>query len=99
MSVNEKPFALSFFPSGTGDLAAPLIILDDEVVQMNAFKQAEQSEDYIIRLFEPTGQARSTSIHMPLFNLKQEVDLKPFEIKTLRLDIASKTLSETGLME
>lgn len=57
------------------------------------------SEDYIIRLFEPTGQPRTTPLDIPAIRLGQKISLGAFEIKTLRLNVKTKTLTETGLME
>jgi len=96
---NEKPYVLSFFPSGSGRCLLPLILLEDGTIQMTAFKKAEQSDDYIIRLFEPTGKDRTTNVIIPLFSISQTISMKKFEIKTLRLDIERKTLIETDLME
>ncbi len=96
---NEKPFALSFFPSGTGMKPAALAVLSDNVTQMTVFKKAEDSDDYIIRLFEPTGQDRSTIMRFPAIDLDCQVDLKKFEIKTLRLNVEKRTITPVNLME
>jgi alpha-mannosidase len=66
---------------------------------MTAFKKAESSEDYIVRLFEPTGHARSTTIRFPAIGLTERVKLGAFEIKTFRLNVNAKTLAEVDLME
>jgi alpha-mannosidase len=96
---NEKPFALSFFPSGSGVKPQPGLILGDDVVQVTAFKQSEDGTGWIIRLFEPTGQARSTILSLPCRSVESKIELSPFEIKTLYLDRQSNTLFETNLME
>lgn len=96
---NEKPFALSFYPHGEGAKPAALAELKDDSVLMTAFKKAESSEDYIIRLFEPAGQVRSTVISIPGAGLERAVDLKKFEIKTLKLDLKAGTLMEVDLDE
>jgi alpha-mannosidase len=96
---NEKPFALSLFPSGDGILPLPSVLLEDKVIQMTAFKKSENSDDLIIRLFEPTGEARSTTLNIPFLGVKQEIRFEKFEIKSLRLDIKDKTLKEVDLME
>lgn len=95
----EKPFVLSFFPSGAGQKPQPLMVLEDEAVQLTAFKRAENSGAYIIRLFEPTGAARKTTIAIPFLEMRQEVRFGAFEIKTLRLDVTGRTLTEVNLME
>lgn len=96
---NEKPFALSFFPSGSGVNPRPGLSLSDDVVQVTAFKQAEDGVGWIIRLFEPTGQTRSTILSIPYLSVEAQIELSPFEIKTLYLDLQTKTLFETNLME
>ncbi len=96
---NERPFALSFYPSGAGVPPNPGIVLSDDAVQLAAFKKAEDSEDYIIRLFEPTGAKRVTTVTLPHLGFEQQIALNPFEIKTLRLDAATKILREVNLLE
>jgi alpha-mannosidase len=96
---NEKPFALSFYPSGAGEKPQPGLILSDEVVQVTAVKYAEDGAGLIIRLFEPTGQTRSTVLSMPCLSLETRVELAAFEIKTLRVDLQTRTLGGTDLME
>lgn len=96
---NEKPFVLSFFPSGGGENPRPAAILHDDAVQMTAFKKSESGEDYIIRLYEPTGKARSTLLELPVLGLKQPVELRGFEVKTLKLKASSKELTEVDMVE
>jgi alpha-mannosidase len=96
---NEKPFGLAFFPSGEGEKTGQMAVLDDYSVQLTTFKKAENSEAYIIRLFESTGCDRSTVLSIPILGLHQRVELGKFEIKTFVLDMNHKTLTETALME
>lgn len=96
---NERPFALSFYPSGDGTAPKPGITLSDDIVQLAAFKKAEDADGYIIRLFEPTGERRTTTLAIPALDVEQEIELDPFEIKTLRLDPDQKTLRDTNLLE
>jgi len=96
---NEHPFALSFFPSGAGTAPKPLVTLSDDVTQITAFKKAEASEDYILRLFEPTGQPRAATVSFPGLSFEKRIKLGPFELKTFRLDVKNKTLAETDLLE
>ncbi len=96
---NEKPFLLSFYPSGAGQEPLPGLCLDDAVVQLTAFKQAESSENFVVRLFEPTGEARTTALSIPALGLKTEIQLNAFEVKTFLLDVRTATLRETDLIE
>ena len=99
LAKNEKPFALSFFPPGLGNKAKPLATLSDAVVQITAIKRAESNNDLIIRLFEPTGNARSTTLSLPALGEKIKVDLAGFEIKTLRINPKTKKVREVNLLE
>ncbi|GGD77550.1 glycoside hydrolase family 38 C-terminal domain-containing protein [Paenibacillus nasutitermitis] len=99
LAHNEKPAILSFFPSGKGRLTGELMVLDDETVQLAAFKQAEDEKGYMIRLFEPTGIKRSTVLRIPAYHIEQQIDLNAFEIKTLRFNPEPGTITEGQLME
>jgi len=99
MAHNEKPFILSFFPSGQGEVPKPLIEIDDVAVQLNAFKQCEHSSDYIIRISETTGKKITTKLKLPIFEYEKEIDLGPFEIKTLKWDNNDCKLTQVELME
>lgn len=99
LALNEKPFVLSFFPSGHGRLPENSLTLSDDAVLVTAFKREERGDGYIIRLFEPTGTARTTKLRVPALALETEVALRPFELVTLRLDPHAKMIAPAGLME
>jgi alpha-mannosidase len=99
LAHNEKPMALSFFPNGAGNAPAPFITLSDAVVQLSAVKRAEDGDSIILRLFEPTGQPRSTTITLPFAGISHEVTLKGFEIRTLRVDVQKGLWEEVNLVE
>lgn len=97
---NERPFALSFYPSGEGKTPVCMVELEGNTVQMSAFKRAENSkDDYILRIFEPTGKACVTALNFPISGAKHKVKLNPFEIKTLRVNGRTFSVTEVGLME
>ncbi|HBG27706.1 MAG: hypothetical protein A2Y10_10115 [Planctomycetes bacterium GWF2_41_51] len=97
LSKNEKPYALSFFPSGKGKKNKPFAILSDNAVQITAMKLAENDNSIIIRLFEPTGHQRKTTLILPALNKKINLTLGAFEIKTLKIN--RKSHKFTDLME
>jgi len=99
LARSEAPFALSFFPHGGGTTPRPGPILSDDTVQVTAFKQAEDGVDWIIRLYEPSGLARSTELSVPSLGLKVSISLGAYEIKTLRLDSQSGAVTEVDLTE
>ena len=96
---NEKPYALSFFPSGSGKKTKPFAILSDDVIQIAAIKQAENNNDFIIRLFEPTGRKRKTVLSMPAIGKNIQLTLAGFEIKTIRINPKTGKFVLTNLME
>ena len=99
LARNQRPFALNAYPTGRGNLPKTGPTLSDRVVQMTAFKFAEDSDDLIIRLFEPTGRRRSTILAMPFAGAKIRVRLTPFEIKTLRWSTRRRRFVEVDLLE
>ena len=80
-------------------MPVPGILLSDDVVQLTAFKRAEDSENYVIRLFEPSGQARTTTLTIPALDVEHVVKLKAFEIKTFLFVPQTRTFTETNLLE
>jgi alpha-mannosidase len=99
LAHNEIPMALSFFPSGMGETTAPLARLSDPVIQMTAVKKAEDGDGLILRLFEPTGQPRTTTLELPFAGASTEVHLNGFEVRTLHFDLASKQFKAVSLVE
>ncbi|NQX69661.1 alpha-mannosidase [Paenibacillus alba] len=99
LAHGEKPFVLSFFPSGNGETPNSPFVLEDDVVQLTAFKREERGEGYILRLFEPTGQARDTALVLGGNAARVPISLAGFEIKTLRYDPETRSVTETSLLE
>lgn len=99
LCLNEKPYALSFFPSGLGSSLLPLVELSDKAIELTAFKKSEEQDCYIIRLFEPTGKSRETKISFLGGRFCQELRFSSFEIKTLKFDPMTGQICETDLME
>ncbi len=96
---HEAPMALYCFPPGGGTPGEPFITLDDDAVVVAAVKRAEEGDALIVRLFEPTGMARSTTLALPGHGLAVPVALGPFEIKTLKLDLVSGLVVESNMLE
>ena len=100
LAKNEKPFPLSFFPAGGDEKKnAPLVLLDDDTIELAAVKKAETNNDLIVRLFEPTGRKRSTTLSLPTLKIRKKITFAPFEIKTLRITPRTRKVVETDLLE
>ena len=96
---NEPPVARYAFPDGTGKKLTPAVILSDERIQLTALKMAENQNWLIARLFEPTGQKRKTTMKIPALNIEKDLKFGAFEIKTVAIDLDSKEIFETDLLE
>jgi len=96
---NEKPFPLVYFPPGKGRPLKPFAVLSDDVVQLVALKKAEEGRGLIVRLFEPTGKARRTTLSLPWAEAKIKLTFSPFEVKTLKFIPGSKKFVEVDLLE
>ncbi len=99
---NEKCVALSFFPpkQESKENVIPGVILDgDGQIEMTAFKKAENSDEYIIRLFNPLEKDAVAVINIPAFGIEAKKTVKAFEFMTYVTDKCKKTLNETDLME
>jgi alpha-mannosidase len=99
LAHNEPPYALSYWPSGGGELPGAGPVLSDRTVQVTAFKCTEDGDDLILRLFEPTGRRRATTLTVPCVGARTRVTLGPFELKTLRLDRRTRRFREVSLLE
>ena len=77
----------------------PSVLVSDDIVQVSAVKMAEQNDWLLIRLFEPTGKERETNLALPCLDLKWNVSLRGFEIKTMAVDLVSREIFEVDLME
>jgi alpha-mannosidase len=99
LAHNEKPVALSFFPSGDGKRLLPFVRISDPAVQVSAIKRAEDHEALIFRFFETTGKGRVATLELPFAGVEKEIQLSAFEIRTLRFDLADKKFDEVNLIE
>ncbi len=96
---NQPPLVLPCNPPGTGTVPLPGINLSNPCIRLAALKMAEDESWLIIRLFEPAGVNQTTITAIPCLNLEFETSLAPFEIKTIAVDLRTKSHIETDLME
>ncbi|MEW6747833.1 MAG: glycoside hydrolase family 38 C-terminal domain-containing protein [Planctomycetota bacterium] len=99
LTKNEKPFALAYSPPGSGKKPRPGVVLSDDAVMISAFKYAEDSDDLIIRLFEPTGTRRTLTLDLPCAGAQTTVELAGFEVRTLRFNRRVRKFTEVDLVE
>ncbi len=96
---NDGLTAFNAFPAGAGSPPRSGLAIEGPAVCVGALKLAEDSEDLVVRLFEPTGRGRTVWVRVPAFDgdalgagtdaspcrCSFEVVLGPFEIRTLRI--------------
>ena len=92
---NVKPMSLSFYPSGLDTKPEVTLSLSDDCVCITAFKQSDDKKGYIVRLFNPTEQNRTTVLSYK--EQKTEISFSAFEIKTIYC--ASDKMEETDILE
>ena len=95
--------ALSFFPIGCApekeNTIQPFAVLSDDVITLSVFKKAEIGEDSVIRLFNPTADSRKTTLALPSIAFSREFELSGYEIKTVRINLKTKEVTEVDLTE
>ena len=90
-SMNEKPFILNLYPSGSGRKLFPLLEISDPAIVMSCCKKSK--EGHLIRL-QHNGPG-NREVWIQTSNKKANFCFGPFEVKTLRLE----TLEERTEME
>ncbi len=98
--MNERPYVLPFCPAGgeKKDIKSGITVGGTATV-VSAFKKAEEGDDIVIRLFEPTGTARQVTLGLPAFHLSKKLRLKGFEVRTMRFSPGTGALVQTDLLE
>jgi alpha-mannosidase len=99
LARNEAPMALSFFPAGQGKALKPLATLSDGVVQITAIKKAEKGNAMIVRLFNPTGRTRTTTLALPCLRTRKKLTLGKYEIRTLKIGVKTRKWADVNLLE
>jgi alpha-mannosidase len=84
---------------GTLPKSGSFISVNSDNIIVSAVKQAERSNDIIIRLVETTGKPVSATISLPLVNRLWEGDFSPYEIKSLKYFRESGSLKVVNLLE
>ena len=94
---NSPPMALSFFPCGAGEKLPMGMELSNKNVLMTAFKPAMDGGGYIVRLFDSIGTGQSATL--AVLGLQATVTLSPFEVQTLKIDLAAGTVTPCAMTE
>lgn len=90
--LNESPVIFSAFPSGTGTLPKQVLKLSDPSVQLSAMYYDDTKDGYIVRLWNTQNCPNAVIAELPLWDKKQEIELKPFQFRTY-------IITQDGLLE
>lgn len=99
LMLNQRPMALSFFPSGQGTALQAGVTIEDDLIQLQALKRRENGDGWIIRLFNPTADVRQARLIVPRFSETISMTIEAFELKTLSIAEDALEFVETDLME
>lgn len=94
LTENEKPYALSFFPLGKGEVVEPFFTIDNQYVLNSAFYKDENGNT-VIRLYNSTDKEQTAKLEINKYGVKQNIEFTKFEVKTLIIE--NGKLYETDL--
>jgi alpha-mannosidase len=84
---------------GTMEKSASYLSIDAPNVTIPAVKLSEDGNEGIIRLVETLGKETNFSLNFPSAGYTWNGRIKPYEIKTLRLDTRYGSIKEVNLLE
>ena len=99
--LNQPPAALqTSFHAGPLDQNVSFVSVRPDNILVSAFKQAEDGDALILRVFEATGVKTLADIELPQWGRKLTMEFNPAEIKTLRISRnLIEPVEETNLLE
>ena len=68
-----------------------------ENVVATVLKKCEKSGELIVRVYEVAG--KETKATLKLFGREYDIDIGPYEIKTLKIDLKENKVTEVNLLE
>ncbi|MFU0801498.1 MAG: Alpha-mann-mid domain-containing protein [Xylanivirga thermophila] len=80
--IHQAPMAVSFFPSGEGNIPEILCDLDNKSVQLVAVKKAETGDGYVFRLYNSLKNEQKFRLQIPMLRSEICDTLMGYEFKT-----------------
>lgn len=99
MIFNEKPMALSFFPTGVGEKPETLINVLSGNVEVSATKMSDDKKSIVLRVFNPNASSVDATLEFPVFKKQFSASFVGMEFKTIMIDTESGSIYEADLME
>ncbi len=95
------PLIAQYEPAHEGRrrLQATLLGTEAENILISVVKKSEEGNDLIIRAYETDGKETVTNLHLTFAQFVYPLKFNPFEIKTIRINLNTKKIVETNLLE
>lgn len=91
--IRQQPAQIvCYFPGGDGQAHLPLLTIDHPAVSVSALKRAGDGSGYILRLFNGLEVDARYTLTSEVLGISHTETLKPYEIRTLKLEKGSCTL-------
>ncbi|HPP59605.1 MAG TPA: glycoside hydrolase family 38 C-terminal domain-containing protein [Candidatus Hydrogenedens sp.] len=84
---------------GNREQSATLLGTEAENILISVVKKGENNKDLIIRAYETHGYETTTNLHLFFAQLVFPLIFKPYEIKTVRINMMNGKITETNLLE
>lgn len=98
-SCNERPLAITMSPGGSGNSLPSFITASNHQIVLTALKVMESTNDWILRAFNPIGEAQVCEFVFANKALTVHGRFAPFEIKTWRVNFNEGLAEESNLIE
>lgn len=104
IQYQEAPMVLQAFPAGKAgqpgeeECTGSAVLLEGDGVALTAWREAARPGEYLIRLLETLGKKQRAILHFPVCHVTREVEMEPYEVKTLKLIPEKNRLVECGIL-
>ena len=84
--LNQRPIVVAeTFHAGPLPASASYAEVSADNILLTVLKRAEDDDDIVVRLWEASGEATTTSLRLPAWGRRLEVTVGPAEIRTLKI--------------
>jgi alpha-mannosidase len=84
---------------GTRPQSYSFLSIDSPNIVVSTIKQAEEGSDLIVRMYETAGRGTTANLDLQFAKTGWTGKFQPFEIKTVRVNSKSATVSEVNILE
>lgn len=81
-AAHQKPYAISYFPTGNGQECKALMEISNAAVALTALKRARNGKDVLIRLYNSSNQKAETKVTLHFCQSEHSVSFLPYQFKS-----------------